>query len=52
VTEIPPGSAPKIKDRIRRVALYRAEECRVVLVDYEESGENAIFHGVPPPSCF
>ena len=33
VTEIPPGSTTKIKDGIRRVALYRVEECRVVLVD-------------------
>ena len=33
VTEIPPGSATKIKDGIRRVALYRVEQCRVVLVD-------------------
>jgi len=21
-------------------------------INYEEGGENAIFHGVPPPSCF
>jgi hypothetical protein len=33
VTEIPTGSTTKIKDGIRRVALYRVEECRVVLVD-------------------
>ena len=33
VTEIPPGSTTKIKDGIRRVALYCVEECRVVLVD-------------------
>ncbi len=33
VTEIPPGCTTKIKDGIRRVVLYRVEECRVVLVD-------------------
>ena len=33
VIEIPPGSTTKIKDGIRRVALYRVEECRVVLAD-------------------
>src|SRR5712671_6087763 len=33
VTEIPPGPTTKIKDGIRRVALYRVEECRVVLAD-------------------
>jgi hypothetical protein len=33
VSEIPPGSTTKIKDGIRRVALYRVEECRVILVD-------------------
>ena len=33
VDEIPAGSAAKIKDRIRRVALYRVEERRVVLAD-------------------
>src|SRR5258708_12180453 len=33
VTEIPPGYTSKIKDGIRRVALYRVEECRVVLAD-------------------
>ena len=33
VAEIPAGSTTKIKDGIRRVALYRVEECRVVLVD-------------------
>jgi hypothetical protein len=33
VTEIPTGSTTKIKDGIRRVAPYRAEECRVVLAD-------------------
>jgi hypothetical protein len=33
VTEIPAGSTTKIKDGIRRVALYRVEDCRVVLVD-------------------
>ncbi|MGB9646890.1 MAG: hypothetical protein WCB44_17475 [Stellaceae bacterium] len=31
--EIPAGSAAKIKDRIRRVTLYRVEERRVVLAD-------------------
>ena len=33
VPEIPAGSTTKIKDGIRRVALYCVEECRVVLVD-------------------
>src|SRR5215211_6590139 len=33
VTEIAAGSAPEIKDRIRRVAVYRIEECRVILAD-------------------
>ncbi len=33
VDEIPAGSAAKIKDRIRRVTLYRLEERRVVLAD-------------------
>jgi hypothetical protein len=33
VTEIAAGSTTKIKDGIRRVALYRVEECRVVLAD-------------------
>jgi hypothetical protein len=33
VTEIPAGSTTKIKDGIRRVALYRVEECCVVLAD-------------------
>ena len=33
VTEIPAGSAANIKDGIRRLALYRVEECRVVLPD-------------------
>ena len=33
VTQIPAGSTTKIKDGIRRVALYRVEECRVVLAD-------------------
>jgi hypothetical protein len=33
VTEIAAGSTTKIKDRIRRFALYRFEECRVVLAD-------------------
>ena len=33
VAEIPAGSAAKIKDRIRRVTLYRVEERRVVLAD-------------------
>ena len=31
VDEIPAGSAAKIKDRIRRVTLYRVEERRLVL---------------------
>src|SRR5436305_15223730 len=33
VTEIAAGSATEIKYRIRRVPLYRIEECRVVLAD-------------------
>src|SRR3954452_18499966 len=33
VTEIPAGSATEIKDRIWRIALYRIEECRVILAD-------------------
>ena len=33
VTEIPPGSTTKIKDGIRRVALHRIEECRIILAD-------------------
>jgi hypothetical protein len=33
VAEIPAGPTTKIKDRIRRVAFYRVDECRVVLVD-------------------
>ena len=33
VTEIAAGSAAEIEDRIRRVALYRIEECRVILAD-------------------
>ena len=33
VTEIAAGSAAEIKDRIRRVPLYRIEECRVILAD-------------------
>src|SRR5262249_48776903 len=33
VTEIPPGSAPKIKDGIRSIALYRIEECGMILAD-------------------
>src|SRR5437868_728508 len=33
VTEIAARSAPEIKDRIRRVAVYRIEECRVILAD-------------------
>jgi hypothetical protein len=31
--EIAAGSATEIEDGIRRVALYRIEECRVVLAD-------------------
>src|ERR1700730_12787937 len=33
VTEIAAGSATEIKNRIRRVALYRIEECSVILAD-------------------
>ena len=33
VTEITPGSATEIKNRIRRGTLYRIEECRVILAD-------------------
>src|SRR5712671_1895556 len=33
VTEIAAGSATEIKDRIRRIALHRIEECRVILAD-------------------
>jgi len=33
VKEIAAGPAAKIKDGIRRLALYRVEECRVVLAD-------------------
>ena len=33
VPEIPAGSATEIKDRIWRIALYRIEECRVILAD-------------------
>src|ERR1700704_423739 len=33
VTEIAAGSATEIKNRIRWVALYRIEECRVILAD-------------------
>src|SRR3984893_15453388 len=33
VTEIAAGSATEIKYRIRRVALYRVEECSVILAD-------------------
>ena len=33
VTEIPARSATEIENRIRRVALYRIEECRVILAD-------------------
>src|SRR4029077_17292893 len=33
VIEIAAGSATQIKDRIRRVALYRIEECSVILAD-------------------
>src|ERR1700716_1917471 len=33
VTEIAPGSATEIKNRIRRDTLYRIEECRVILAD-------------------
>src|SRR5579863_8854940 len=33
VTEIAAGSATQIKNRIRRITLYRTEECRVILAD-------------------
>src|SRR5271156_5450361 len=33
VTEIAAGSATEIKNRIRWIALYRTEECRVILAD-------------------
>src|SRR5438045_322198 len=33
VTEITPGSATEIKNRIRWGTLYRIEECRVILAD-------------------
>jgi hypothetical protein len=33
MTEIATGSATEIEDGIRRVALYRIEECGVVLAD-------------------
>src|SRR5438067_10786160 len=33
VTEIAAGSATEIKNRVRRVALYRIEECSVILAD-------------------
>src|SRR5271166_1276026 len=33
VTEIATGSATKIKNRIRGLALYRIKECQVVLAD-------------------
>jgi hypothetical protein len=33
VIQIAAGSATKVKDGIRRVALYRIEECRVILAD-------------------
>ncbi len=33
VTEIAAGSTTQIKNRIRRVALYRIEECRIILAD-------------------
>jgi hypothetical protein len=46
VKEIAAGSTAKIKDGIRRLALYRVEECRVILADIvvsravpESSGE-------------
>ena len=33
MTEIAARSATEIKDRIRRVALYSGEECRIILAD-------------------
>jgi hypothetical protein len=33
VTQISAGSTTEIKDRIRRLALYRVEECCVILAD-------------------
>ena len=33
VAEIAPGSATEIKNRMRRITLYRIEECRVILAD-------------------
>jgi hypothetical protein len=38
VTEIAAGSATEIKNRIRRVALYRIKECRVILADIVVAG--------------
>ena len=45
VTEIAAGSATEIKNRIRRFALYRIEECRVVLADI------VVSRTVPEGSC-
>ena len=33
VTQIAAGSATKVKNGLRRVALYRIKECRVILAD-------------------
>src|SRR5947207_11404034 len=33
VTEVTTGSATEIKNRIRRLALYRIEECQIILAD-------------------
>jgi len=45
VAEIAAGSAPEIKNRVRRVALYRFEECRVILADI------VVSRTVPEGSC-
>ena len=45
VTEIAAGSATEIKNRIRRVALYRIEECSVILADI------VVSRTVPEGSC-
>src|ERR1041384_4319244 len=45
VTEIAAGSASEIKDRIRRLAVYRLEERRVILADI------VVPRTVPERSC-
>src|SRR5882762_10112498 len=45
VTEIAAGSATEIKDRVGRLALYRIEECRVILADI------VVSRTVPEGSC-